>query len=435
MSEAATAVNKAPARQRKLPYPGRPAQALIYIGKFLRMFVYQADWKGLPMAALIAGVVSMVVHRDFFVTMEGTLKGALALTCLSIWNGCFNSIQVVCREREIIKREHRAGMHITAYIFAHMVYQALLCLAQTVITLYVCKTTGIKFPQEGLITPWLIVDIGITIFLMTYAADMLSLWISCMTRSTTTAMTIMPFVLIFQLVFSGGIFALPNWAEKLAPLSISNYGMKCIAAQSDYNSRELVTGWNSLVKLENQEVNAVVTLGQVLDFLQDEGNELVRDLRGKQIEIPGPEEVLGMLSQEPDAAAALGLPPEVSDLAGRVLQALEEQQDPAAPPVPAEPQTVTVGELVDMAAENPVIQKQRDKQYEIHTTVGKLIDMVGREKLENYVQEQTRISNYNENYKNDKGTIEKYWLHIGKFVVLFAVLAVIFLEFVDKDKR
>ena len=110
MSEAVMAEK----RQRKLQYRGRGGQVLIYLGKLLRGFVYQSDWKVMPLAALIAGLVSMVVKRDFFLTMEGTIKGAFALTCVAIWNGCFNSIQVVCRERDIIKREHRSGLHISA---------------------------------------------------------------------------------------------------------------------------------------------------------------------------------------------------------------------------------------------------------------------------------------------------------------------------------
>ena len=115
----------------RIRYRGRGAQVGIYLGKLLRMFIYQNDWKVLPMAALIAGLVGMVIRKKMFINMEGTLMGAFALVCVCIWNGCFNSIQVICRERDVIKREHRSGMHISSYIFSHMLYQALLCLAQT----------------------------------------------------------------------------------------------------------------------------------------------------------------------------------------------------------------------------------------------------------------------------------------------------------------
>ncbi len=419
-------------RKHKLHYRGRGGQAIIYVGKLLRGFIYQSDWIVFPMAALIAGIVSMVVHRDFFITMEGTLKGALALTCTSIWNGCFNSIQVVCREREIIKREHRAGMHISAYIFSHMVYQGLLCLGQTAITLFVCKQTGIQFPKEGLFTPWLMVDLGVTIFIITFSSDMLSLWISCLCHTTTTAMTVMPFVLIFQLVFSGGIFSLPPWADNLAALSISNYGMKCIAAQSDYNSRRLVTAWNSLVKVENQEFDTTITLGKVMEFLTDDSKSLVHDLRENEVSIPSSDDVTAMLSSKEFSELSSGELPAISEVTGflKTLMNAEKNENSAQ-----ERKKVKLGKVIDFLADSQYIQDQRDLSYSFSTTIGEIIDMVGREKMKTYIQEETARANHVTAYENTRENIQSYWLHIGAFAVVFSLLAVVFLEFVDKDKR
>ena len=118
-------------------HTGRFPQMIIYLGKLFRMFIFQNDWKVLPMSAIIAGLVSFAVGGSLFKTMEGTMMGTFALACVCIWNGFFNSIQVVCRERAIIKREHRSGLHITSYIAAHVIYQAVLCMAQSAITLIV----------------------------------------------------------------------------------------------------------------------------------------------------------------------------------------------------------------------------------------------------------------------------------------------------------
>ena len=74
-----------------------------------------------------------------------------------------------------------------------MLYQALLCLVQSGLTVYICIIMGIKIPAQGLLTPWMVVDIGITVFLISYSADMIALWISCLVHNTTTAMSIMPF--------------------------------------------------------------------------------------------------------------------------------------------------------------------------------------------------------------------------------------------------
>ena len=162
----------------KLRYRGRIAQTGIYLKKLMRMFVYQNDWKALPMAALIAGLVTFAVGGSLFKTQEGTLSGCFALVCVCIWNGFFNSIQSVCRERPVVKREHRGGMLVSSYIAAHMIYQAVLCILQTAILLWICRQAGIAFPKEGLIFGPFLMDFGVSMFLITYAADMMSLAIS-----------------------------------------------------------------------------------------------------------------------------------------------------------------------------------------------------------------------------------------------------------------
>ncbi len=151
-------------KEKNTKHKGRLAQIGIYLGKLLRMFVYQNDWKVLPMGAFIAAVVTFVVGQNMFVTQEGTFNGAFSLTCVCIWNGFFNSIQVICRERDILKREHRAGLHITSYVASHMIYQLLLCMAQTVVTMVICNMVGVNFPTRGIITPWGEVDMAISIF-------------------------------------------------------------------------------------------------------------------------------------------------------------------------------------------------------------------------------------------------------------------------------
>ena len=252
-------------------HQGRLAQTGIYLGKFLRMFIYQSDWKVLPMGAVIAAVVTFVVGANLFKTQEGTKLGVFALVCVCIWNGFFNSIQVVCREREIIKREHRAGLHMSAYVAAQMIYQLLLCAAQTVVTLIICRLTGVVIPEAGVIPRSGMVDIGITILLITYAADMMALMVSCIVRTTTTAMTTMPFLLIFQLVFSGGFFELNGIAQKIQYLTISHWGMNSLCSIGRYNDQPMVSLWNMLVRFKDIEVFGATPLKDLLIELEGNG--------------------------------------------------------------------------------------------------------------------------------------------------------------------
>ena len=469
---------------------GRGPQVIIYLGKLLRMFLYQNDWKVLPMAAIIAALVSMVIKKDFFLTMEGELKGSFALTCVAIWNGCFNSIQVICRERSILKREHRAGLHISSYVASHMIYQALLCLVQSGITIYVLIIMGVKIPMDkGLITISTAVDLTITVFLVSFASDMLSLLISAIAHSTTTAMTIMPFVLIFQLVFSGGIFNLPAWSEQISHYTISSYGLKCFAAQSDYNNSPMVTLWNTLVKMKSSEIGGTYTVGQVLDLLEDKDNGVMTELRSREIDatftvgelwdvLASSETVNGILDRKIDASMTVG---EILTVlrtdencasfrdinlgfgtVGELLKILDEELEgtelkelqigrdftlrEALELFKVEDgmskyrdisvgRTFTLGDLIDAIITNPDIQARRDQPFTLKITVGQLIDLIGEDTLKEYVQSKTAQISHIDAYEKNVDNVVNYWLVFIFFAMLYALLSVIVLEFIDKDRR
>lgn len=484
---------KKPRRMRKIRHRGRASQVPIYLGKQLRFFVNQSDWKVLPMAAIIAALVSMVIRKDFFLTMEGSLKGAFALTCMGIWNGCFNSIQAVCRERPIIKREHRSGMHISSYVAAHMIYQFALCAAQTGLTLYVLKMMGIQFPETGFITPWMIVDLGISMLLITYASDMMSLFISSISHTTTGAMTVMPFVLIFQLVFSGGLLPLPDWTKPLANFTISNYGIKAIASQSGYNEAPMVTLWKTLDKMRNNEIGGTVTLGQILDLLDSQAVEKRRDtevmksftvgevadilskademlhLREKELTHPvtvgqlidlilgedtfqDARELVILPATEENAAVTVGdmlnavkneesarelLSKEIGTTItlGQVLDALKagELAEKFEDRQLNEP--VTLGQIVDFLKTNQVLQGQRDREFTFKTTIGEVLELFGEDNVKQLIQEKTAAASHNADYERSVENVVENWIMLFLFVLAFAALATIALEFIDKDKR
>ena len=415
---------------------GRIKQIGIFFWKFLRMFVYQSDWKFLPMAALIAGLVGFALGADFGSNMEGTLTAAFAVICVCIWNGSFNSIQVICRERDVIKREHRSGMHISSYILAHLMYQFLLCLAQTIVTLLVVILVGMKFPGKGLFTPWLVVDVGITMFLVTYAADLLSLWISTLVHTTTTAMTIMPFVLIFQLVFSGGLFSLPSVVEPIEMLTVSNPGLKAIASQVQINDLPYGTITDMLDLVDDVELKGSITVGQVLDALGDTGNKTIADLRAVKIgnimtirEVG--EDLLTKDSYEDLRSQVL-----VNDLtveqAVTALMDLDELDEVLGTEVGL---ITTIGDVVDYLAENDIVQEYRDEKFTINTTLGDILDLVGREETKALIESEASGKLYNPDYAYTTGNIIRNWIHLLIFIVVFALLSIITLEFIDKDKR
>ncbi len=379
---------RAPHRQIQMRYRSRFGQVWIYLGKLLRMFLYQNDWKVLPMSALIAGLVGLVIRSRFFISMEGTLMSALAVACVCVWNGCFNSIQVICRERDVIKREHRSGMHISSYILSHMIYQALLCLIQTGITVYVTVLVGVSYPSSGLITPFFLLDFSVSLFLISYAADMMSLWISALCHTTTAAMTVMPVVLIFQLIFSGGMMTLPHRAEPITRAIISNYGLKLIATQANYNSLPLASAWNTVQNMRHNEIRGTVTVGQILDFLSDTDDPGIQQIRSVIV--------------------------------------IDEKLFPG---------TVTVGDLVDTLQAEEGAQDLREKSFTVGTTVDQIIRVIGEQTVRDYVVEKSSEIAKVSDYEYSRWNVVDYWTDLFLFVLVFAALSILTLEFIDKDKR
>ena len=63
--------------------------------------------------------------------------------------------------------------------------------------------------------------------------------VSCYAPDPAKAMTVMPFILIIQLVFSGVLFELSGLMDKVADLTISKWGMAATGTIGDLNSESL----------------------------------------------------------------------------------------------------------------------------------------------------------------------------------------------------
>ena len=252
----------------KVKYVGHIGQYFIYLGKQFRMFILQNAWRVLPMSAIIAAMVAMAVGGGLFKSMEGTFQATFALSCVCIWNGFFNSIQSICKERAIIKREHRAGLHITSYVLAHMTYQMFLCVIQSIITIQVLGVFKVAYPIQAMGLPFK-PTMFITLFLITYAADMMALMISAIVKTPMAAMTVMPFMLIIQLVFSGFI-ALPEKLADVSKLMLSKWGVQGLCVISDYNDLPAVMIWNKMVSSGDKiDVGGGLSVRDVMEVLEE----------------------------------------------------------------------------------------------------------------------------------------------------------------------
>lgn len=214
-------------------------QTSVYFRKIARIAIREKAWKFVLFAAIIAFIVAAVVSEDMFDNFESTKSGFFTLASACIWLGIFNSIQSICKEHDIIRSEYRQGMKLSSYISANILWQAVLCLIQCVIIFVVCVAFGFfkNSPSDGVIMSAYI-EYFITIYLLTFGSAILGIMVSSLSGNPTTAMTIMPFVLILQLIMSGVLFELNGLSKTVANITFSKWGMSALGSTADLNGLE-----------------------------------------------------------------------------------------------------------------------------------------------------------------------------------------------------
>ena len=68
-------------------------------------------------------------------------------------------------------------------------------------------------------------------------------------------------------------------------------------------------------------------------------------------------------------------------------------------------------------------------------TIGELLELAGEEKVKDIIQRATAEASYKEEYERSGINIAGNWFMLGMFAMFFALLSVLVLEFIDKDKR
>ena len=220
-----------------MKYAAFTLQTGVYFRKLRRIASKEHYWKFIVFAFVISFTVGAVVGGDMFTNYESTKSGFFSFTSAAIWIGIFNSIQSICREHEIIRSEYRSGMKLSAYITAHALWQLLICTVQSGI-ISAAEMLFSGGGAEGLIFP-APVEYFITVLLLCCGADMMGLMISSAASDATAAMTVMPFVLILQLIMSGVLFDLSGWSEAVSCLTFSKWGMCAFGSIADLNDPAL----------------------------------------------------------------------------------------------------------------------------------------------------------------------------------------------------
>jgi ABC-type transport system involved in multi-copper enzyme maturation permease subunit len=161
-------------------------------------------------------------------TMQNAIILYLILSCSGFWMGISNSIQEICKERNILKREYMAGLRLDAYVLSKMIVIAIISAAQSLMIASIFAW-GIQMKGKGIFFgPFY--EILFTTFLTIFAAATMGVFVSSLFNEPAKAMAVAPLLMIPQLIFSGGTISVKDpllkWAScaTVCRWSISSYG-------------------------------------------------------------------------------------------------------------------------------------------------------------------------------------------------------------------
>lgn len=188
-------------------------------------------------APLLAVLISFVADGEQFKQYEMTKSLLFALSCSAFWIGILNSIQEICKERVILKREYMTGLRLGAYIVSKLFVMGIVCAVQAVLLTGVFSLM-IGMPDEGVITqPF--AELLLITFLTALSASAVGIFVSSLFKNADRAMTVAPILLMPQLLFSGLIFKLEGASEIISWIAACRFSMEGYGTTANLNSLEM----------------------------------------------------------------------------------------------------------------------------------------------------------------------------------------------------
>ena len=222
---------------------------------------------------LLGIVLKVCASEGVYENYLDTKNMLFTFVCCAIWVGIFNSIQEICKERVILKREYMANLRLSAYISSKFAVQALLCLIQTLLLFGMFAIT-VGLPEEGLLMESPVPEMLLSTYLAVLSASCMGLIVSALSPNADRAMTVSPFLLVIQMVFAGIIFKLEGAVKLISNLTISRWAISALGISAD------LEGMYEPVRAQNDMLSALT--GE--EAAVDKSLELFERLEGNMLE-------------------------------------------------------------------------------------------------------------------------------------------------------
>ncbi len=190
-------------------------------------------WMMAASDALVGSLQADVIQR---ISAQNLL---FVFAVVGIWFGVINSASELTKEREIYRRERLSNLSIVPYIMSKVVVLSTLMFIQNASLLLIVWMfgAGVEFPGgDGLLLPiWL--EIFITMMLASLGGMSMGLVISAATKNVSQAISLVPLILIPQILFTGIIFKIEEGVINIiSRLMVSRWALDAFGTSAALSS-------------------------------------------------------------------------------------------------------------------------------------------------------------------------------------------------------
>lgn len=208
-----------------------------------------------------AGVMSKGAPQDVYAQ-----EVLFTLIVSAIWFGIINAAREIVKEAPIYRRERAVNLRLFPYVLSKVVVLGALLAVQDFILLYIVSTKA-GYPANGLLwrgTSGAFAELYVTLLLSSFAGLMMGLVISALVPNSDRAVSIVPVLLIPQIIFASVIFELKgNAGQWISVILPARWGMQAAGSIDHlhdkftdhstafyaYDAAHVLAFWGALVAL------------------------------------------------------------------------------------------------------------------------------------------------------------------------------------------
>jgi hypothetical protein len=160
-------------------------------------------------------------------------KVLFMLAVAAVWLGTSNAAREITKENPIYLRERLVNLRVFPYVMSKVAVLTVLCLVQSLLLAgIVMVRTGA--PPTGALLPAAL-ELIIGVWLTTLAGLGMGLLVSALVSNTDKAASIVPIILVPQIILAGLIFPLTGPGQVLSYVTVTKWSVDSLGTTADLN--------------------------------------------------------------------------------------------------------------------------------------------------------------------------------------------------------